>query len=403
MRTLTRAWPVVVSGALLCQCFGSSNSGSEAAQDAGAPDVALVEAASPDAATPLPFQLSNVTFAEVLSQAPMAMAENVTGSCMIKTDPSAPEDDCFSSPITVVTQSGGGSVSFVVVASLTLAAGAVVRVTGPVPLVLVSLGDITLNGSIDAHSADLNLGAGGAAGADSNAVGNGTGGGSAGSSTAPIGGSGGSFCGLGGHGGGATPSGTPAMSYGNPDIRPLAGGSAGGGGSVGSGAGGGALEIVAGGTLSLSAGSSINAGGEGGPFAGLAADQNAGGGGSGGAILLEATTVSMAGTLAANGGGGGGDYTSADGADATASAMAAAGGAGGTSGAAGGNGSAGSTASGSAGMAGASLNSGGGGGGAGWIRINTASGMAAITGTLSPAQGLSCTTVDTVRAAGSVP
>jgi hypothetical protein len=399
----TCAWAVVVGGAFLCHC--SSNNGGPPSKDGGtadAPDDAAQVAT--EAGAPLPFQSSNVTFAQIATQAVWAQEESVTASCDVGTALSGPDDDCFGSPLMAVPQADGSTVNLVVVESLTVAAGAVVRVTGPVPLVIVSLSDVSLSGAIDAHSASLNLGAGGAPAADSNMLGMGMGGGSAGSATAAIGGSGGSFCGLGGYGGGSTAAATPAMTYGNSDIRPLVGGSAGGGGTVGSGAGGGAIQIVAGGTLNLAAGSWINAGGEGGPIGGLAADQNAGGGGSGGAILLEATTVVVAGTLAANGGGGGGDYGAPSGADATADATPAAGGAAGTSVAAGGNGSAGSTPSGAAGVAGTmGLNSGGGGGGSGRIRINTSNGAVAITGLLSPSQMTACSTTDTVRAAGTAP
>jgi hypothetical protein len=408
---------LVMVGALLCQC--NSDDASSASQDGGLEDAPIaIEAASGDAApgdtalpdaeeagAPLPFQPSNVTFASIDAQVAMAQAESVTTSCTVATTMSDPGGgDCFQSPIVAVTQPDGSSVNLVVVQSLTVAAGAVVRVTGEVPLVLVALGDITLSGTIDAHSALLNVGPGGGPPAASDAVGMGTGGGSAGSGADAIGGSGGSFCGLGGYGGGATAAATPAMPYGNADDRPLAGGSSGGGGDVGSGAGGGAVQIVSAGTITVATGGAINTGGEGGPIGGLAADQNAGGGGSGGAILLEATTVVVAGNLAANGGGGGGDYANPDGADATADATPAAGGAGGTDDAAGGDGSAGSTPSGGAGTAGTGgLNSGGGGGGAGRIRINTSTGTASITGVLSPSQMTACATVDTVRTSGSAP
>ncbi len=394
------AWTLILGGTFLCQC---SSDGGVVSRDAGATD-APAEASSNDTGAPLPFQPSNVTFAEIDAQTAMAQAENVTASCSVNTALAGPEDDCFESPIAPVMQADGTWVNLVVVQSLTVAAGVVVRVSGPVPLIVVSLGDVTLSGAVDAHSASLAPGPGGAPPAASNTIGSGAGGGSAGSGSAEIGGSGGSFCGLGGYGGGSTAAATPAVPYGNSDIRPLAGGSAGGGGAVGSGAGGGAIQIVAGGTLTLPTGSAINAGGEGGPIGGLASDQNAGGGGSGGAILLEATTAAIAGTLAANGGGGGGDYAAPAGADATADATPAAGGAGGADVAAGGNGSAGSTPSGSVGMAGTpNLNSGGGGGGAGRIRINTSNGAVAITGVLSPSAMTACATVDTVRAAGGAP
>ncbi|MGH7280680.1 MAG: hypothetical protein ACRELY_04085, partial [Polyangiaceae bacterium] len=119
-----------------------------------------------------------------------------------------------------------------------------------------------------------------------------------------------------------------------------------------------------------------------------------GAGGSGGAILLEAPAVTIEGILAANGGGGQGGPTNPS-FDALASdqpAQGSAAAAGLT--AAGGNGSAGGNTAGAPGGNGdsqSSVQSGGGGGGAGFIRINTTSGAATITGTLSPSATTTCT------------
>jgi hypothetical protein len=154
----------------------------------------------------------------------------------------------------------------------------------------------------------------------------------------------------------------------------------------------------------MASGSTITVGGEGGPFGGVASDQNAGGGGSGGAILLEATNVSIGGVLAANGGGGGGDYSNPGGADATPDANAAPGGAAGASGAAGGNGAAAGLIAGSNGNIEPGLNAGGGGGGAGWIRINMAT-VAPLSGTTSPSASpaTTCSTTGRVRMMGAGP
>ncbi len=362
-----------------------------AAGDAGSTDAA---------ASALPFQPSNIASADINAQRAAAAAESISSDCVVKTDKTAPIQDCFASPIAVVAQADGTTVNLIVVASLQVAASATVRVTGAVPLIVVSLGDVTLAGAFDGHSASLNVGPGGAVGAQSNSAGSGPSGGTAAVATAAVGGSGGTFCGIGGLGGGQTLAGTSA---GAADLRPLKGGSSGGGGSVGSGAGGGAIQISAAGTLTIASSGAISVGGQGGPIGGIAANQNAGGGGSGGGILLEATDVALAGTLAANGGGGGGDYSGTGGADATANATPAAGGAAGSSDGAGGTGAAAAASAGSAGTVPGGLNAGGGGGGAGWIRVNTASGAAVLGATVSPAAATACASVGKVRAANTAP
>jgi hypothetical protein len=353
-----------------------------------------------DAAAAFAFQPSNIRLMDVMQAAPQAQDENLTGSCPIVTDTVAPEASCFLSPIEVVTQPDGSTVNLIVANSITLASDGSIAISGTVPLVLVSLSNVTISGSIDAGSRELNVGPGGAGPALSNAAGLGTGGGAAASGSAAIGGAGGSYCGLGGLGGGQTASGT---AYGNAAMRPLVGGSAGGGGAVGSGAGGGAVQISAAEAINMNTASSITVGGQGGPIGGLAANQNAGGGGSGGSILLEAPIVTVLGTLAANGGGGGGDYSGAGGDNATASATPALGGAGGADDAAGGNGAASTATNGAPGKTGATLNSGGGGGAAGRIRINSTNGMATLSGVLSPGATTSCVSQGSLRSAADGP
>jgi hypothetical protein len=387
MRAFSCVFPML---AMTVAC-GSSSSG--ISSDAGTPP-------GDGAAAALPFQPSNIALSDVAAQEAKAVAEDVTANCTIATDPTSPSQDCFHGPFVVVKQSDGSMVNMLVASSLTIEAAATIRVTGPVPLVLVSLGDVTLSGSIDGHSASLDVGPGGSPTAASNGPGMGAGGGAAGSGTTAVGGSGGSNCGVGGLGGGQTKAGTAS---GSADARPLKGGASGGGGQEGSGAGGGAIQIVASGTLTVGSSSFVSAGGEGGPIGGISASQNAGGGGSGGAILLEATTVALGGTLAANGGGGGGDYSGMGGADATSNATPAAGGAAGSSDGAGGSGAAGTSASGAAGTAPSMLNAGGGGGGAGWIRINTASGTATLGQVISPDPTTMCASVGTVREATAGP
>ncbi len=108
--------------------------------------------------------------------------------------------------------------------------------------------------------------------------------------------------------------------------------------------------------------------------------------------------MTVAGTLTANGGGGG-DYVAGDdspgnnGNFATTPSSPAAG-----AGAAGGAGGAGTVVNGANGTyISATPDVGAGGGGAGWIRINTESGMASVTGIVSPALTSKCGTQGTLK------
>jgi hypothetical protein len=360
------------------------------------------------------FQPSNVSLDVILGYAGSAVAETVAAPCSVTTDTSSPETDCFTSPIEVVQQTDPvtgltSKLNLVVVQSV--AVQALISATGPVPLVIVSLSNVSFSASgalvVDSNSTMIQVGAGGGAGGN-NGGGGGPGGGFVSSSTAYVGGGGGSFCGVGGAGGG----GTASAIYGSAELRPLLGGSGGGGGAVPAGAGGGAVQIVAAGQITMLAGSFISASGEAGSNSGdVCAFQNAGGGGSGGAILLEAPTVTLAGVLAANGGGGGGDTQGTDGWFTPPLSSAATPAPGGTGAPAGGQGGAGTTIGGSAGTAGVAtgdcLNdtaAGAGGGGAGRIRINSSTGTATTTaGTLSPASSTVCDTQGGLRMVGGTP
>jgi hypothetical protein len=345
--------------------------------------------------SPIGFQPSNLALKDIEGATASAQAEHVTASCKVETDLTAPSTDCFQSTISAVQQSDGSTVNLVVVKSLTVDAAVTITVEGPAPFALVSLGDLTLSGTIDAHSALLMQGPGGGIQAKSNAVGVGPLDAPTPYTGAPAG-AGGSYCGRGGTAAGGT---GIASQYGSIDVRPLLGGASGGSGAVGSGAGGGAVQLVSSGTLTIAAGGAINVGGEGGPISGLATGQNAGGGGSGGSIILEATTVAVAGNVAANGGGGGGSYSGATAGDGTADAVPAPAGEGDANdGAAGGAGGAGATVDGLPGLTGTTLNPGGGGGGVGRIRINTSSGAATTSGVISPATSTLCAIVGKVRA-----
>jgi hypothetical protein len=361
----------------------------------------------------LPFQPSNVLLSSI--DITPAAAADVSTNCKIITDGTT---DCFPNGYAVldVTQSDSSKAHVIVVSSLTVEPSAKITVSGGLPLILISIGDIHFNGTMDANAGTSTPGPGGFTQETSNAAGGGPGGGGAGSDTAAA--TGGSYCGLGGAG--AVTSGTPATvpaAYGAVDLRPLAGGSSGGNAAAGgAGAGGGGVQIVSGGAFTMAQGSYINVGGGGGNFGG-AATQNAGGGGTGGSILIEAATVSLSGILAANGGGGGAGQTGGSaGGNATPNTTAAPGG---TNAAApqsaGGAGGAAAVIDGLGGGDLAGNTAGGGGGGAGRIRINTTAGTADFsTVTLSPSVGAlddggtdvdggtsSCVTQGIVRASGS--
>lgn len=283
----------------------------------------------------------------------------------------------------IVEQSDGSELA--VFAGKNIIAESTVQITveGQRPLVLVAPGNISLRGSLYAVPDDIYFSKGNAGGFSgpgaSLTKGLGPGAGNATSSHA----GGGSYCGLGGKGGAADGS-LGGKAYGTKDLIPLLGGSSGGNGGTEAGAGGGAVQVVAGGDLTITATGVINVGGGGGGW-------NSSGAGSGGAILLEGTRVTVLGTLAANGGGGGeGGTFGDDGFRASPDDVAAPGGYTGTEAKDddGGNGSAAAELN---GLPGAALN-GGGGGGAGRIRINSASGSAVVTGTFSPALETECTT-----------
>ena len=367
----------------------------------GASDAGAVP--PPPGAGPLGFTPSNISLSGInLSK---IADEDVSRQCTIQTGTGGYQD-CFSYGVSaVVSQSDGSKVEVIVVKSLTLEPAGRINVTGGLPLALVSLGDMTLLGPIDANAARGAANAGGfSAQAGGQIKGAGPGGGPASTGTtfnASAAAGGGSYCGRGGQGGvESTATGqaaAPTASYGTTAIVPLLGGSSGGNGGLGSGAGGGALQLVARGTLSLGAAGHINVGGGGGTFGGPGIIEEASGGGSGGSLLIEAPIVKIAGALAANGGGGGSGYSgTAYGQDATPDAIAAGGGAGGSTG---GAGAASASIDGANGLTGAvtsdALGSGGegGGGGAGRIRINTMTGSADLPGaTISPDMSTSCAT-----------
>lgn len=274
--------------------------------------------------------------------------------------------------------------------SLTLSASKI-NPTGVNGIALVALETIELGSEIDLRRCNEPQNPGGSAGGATKTAGGGVGGGGAGggSSDNNSGGGGGGHGGGGGQGGAgqSEPRSTGGDFSGTPELLTLIGGGGGGGGTAARGGnGGGAIQLVANGTISLTATGRVNASGCGGQAG--QNNQSAAGGGAGGAILIEAPSVVMAAAavVAVNGGGGGGgDAGGQNGQNGGASLTAAGGGNGAANGGNGGAGGADQTFNGSDGIS--DRNGGGGGGGVGRIRINTRDGTATLAGdaVISPA------------------
>jgi hypothetical protein len=249
---------------------------------------------------------------------------------------------------------GGPELAVMHLGDWTVSSGVTVRVVGNRPFVVVSSGDIVLEGVIDAGARGQAPGAGGAGpGQGDGAGGNGghddsqdSGGGGAGHATAGARGSIGcsGFCG----GPGEPAGGVAGTAYGDVVVTTLAGGAGGGAGGSGTsgalpgcppgvgGAGGGAVQLYTVGTITIGgSGGGILAGGGGGTRGGQSgtscASSAGGGGGAGGVIYVQAERIELDGTLAANGGGGGSgaepNVAGFDGSDGTLSLSPAPGGA----------------------------------------------------------------------------
>jgi len=353
-----------LSGPRSGQCTGGGGSGSDATVDTPV-DMNLVDAPSGCYGTGVVVACFNT---------PPSMTHNLNAQT-INTD---------TSPL---CDTDSRNAAWCVVAGSTVTVAGTVTGTGTRPLVLLSTGTLTINGTLDvaSHRVAAIVGAGGDATCTAGTA-----------PTMSSGGAGGSFGGLGGVGA-ATGGGTGGQP--GPVTAPsaLRGGcrgqtGSGGGGGVG-GHGGGAVYLFA--STSISVVGSINASGSGGINANMASSSGGGGGGAGGFIGLESPSVMIAGQVFANGGGGGEasgtGSTGVPGGDSPDASTAAVGGAGGSDYATnGGDGSQGATKAGEAADAlctgnctGMNPNSGGGGGGgAGIIRIITSASSGA--GTISP-------------------
>jgi hypothetical protein len=396
-------------------CGGSGNGGgSSGSMNRGAGSGAIGQGQPT-----FPFQPSNISLAGHDLSALVDV--DVATDCEIVSDQNLGGGLCDAAALDwIATESDGVTkVHVYVVKSFQLEQNAKLKVSGPFVAAIVSFGDLSVLGPLTAAAVSGTAGPGGYGQSSGFTAGAGPGGGPAGVKDAlgpppgtgaisGISGGGGSYCGAGAtgtqEGNSAGPDtvspGAAAAPYGSADLRPLLAGSSGGTGGLGSaGSGGGAIQLVSGGAFTLGSLGYINVGGGGGGSAGETnAGQQASGGGSGGAILIEAKTATLKGVLAANGGGGGGYST--DGQDATPDGNAAAGGT--NNGAAlGGTGGAGTTVAGAAGTVATTSAAGAGGGGAGRIRINTTTGAAVTSGTISPAVATPCATQGTVRAIGS--
>jgi hypothetical protein len=306
-------------------------------------------------------------------------------------------------------------------AAVSVPAGVDVLGAGARAWVILSAGDVRIDGILHASAspwfaigaatiAHDNPGPGAAAGGGADANGGGLGGGERGFEAdwwVDSGGGGGALGGYGGMGGEVSgrSGGGGGATYAAATLVPLFGGSGGGGGADGDGGrgghGGGALEIASWTGIWLRTGGGITSGGGGGQ-GGHAADDGGGGGGggSGGAILLEAPRIDIGGIVAVNGGGGGGGAQDGStsgwsGGPGALGVASAAGGPGGGNGTAGGYGAAGAYVNGFPGENdGDDKNGGGGGGGAGRIRLNTL--VSSIGGAVSPGAETSLMTIGTL-------
>lgn len=313
---------------------------------------------------------------------------------------------------------GGRNACVLRVASLNVTSTGVLYGGGDLPLIVVSSGDVTIDGIVDVSSYQTDptfssfvrgagSNTGGTAGAD--------GGGPVGfGSYADGGGGGGGFCGAGGNGGdgsgGGGDHGNGGAAGGATTLEPLVGGADGGNGGTNpdsNGPGGGALQISSSTRILIGATAVFGAAGGGGDN-GIddGNDTNAGGGGgSGGALLLEAPTVSVTSGARFNAGGGGGASGGCvgmsdgrDGGDAAESfflgTLRAPGGAHqcGTAGITGGQGAGDTTVGGGAGQGGVTNASGGGGGG-GCIVFRTGGGTTPTGVVTNPTTVVSAGTV----------
>jgi hypothetical protein len=335
--------------------------------------------AAPDSGFPYP--ISNVS----LAGGAFAGAVTITSSCAYDTTTERGRGPGCSALVvsSVETQIDAPDLLVFRYDALAIASSATITFAGSRIPVLVVFGAVDVSGTIDVGA---RLGAAGAGGDPAGicTIGQGVS-----ASVDYGGGGGGGFGGQGGQGGNDLFA-RGGMIEGTERLTPIRGGCGGGdGGNVGAaglrGAGGGAVQISAGGPLTIRGRISAGGGGGGGGFARGTHGSGGAGAGAGGAILLEAPTILIQGAamLDANGGGGGGGATrlvdGSAGEDGRAETPALGGapgsGGGGGSGGSGGNGGALAVSGGGDG-ADSSRGGGGGGGGVGRLRLNAMLGCA---------------------------
>lgn len=376
-----RAWPFLLVAA--CS-FSPATSAVQAGGDGGTKDASMPDAPhvwmdAPPAAN-LCFGAQPYYFC--LDPLP---TQAITLPSTIKTD----TDQCIGGTIATL----GTNQQVCVYAGTTVTINAT-NVSGKLPLVIASLGDIAVNGLLDVSSRNRK-------GPNANSMyctytnvngqaSNNGGGGGAGGSFASAGGAGGAG------GGGAAGASTGAA--GTSVLRGGCHGGDGGDGNQGRGGnggdGGGAVYLVARGTITVS--STIDASGQLGRGGELGQNGNnagagAGGGGSGGMILFHAMrlTVPGGGRLVANGAsGGGGGSPGGNGVDGrnpdpTMPSVAPRGGNGNPNGSNGGDGAVGTSTGHDSSTAGDSGGGGGGGGGVGMIKV-LAGGVPGPNANISP-------------------
>lgn len=274
--------------------------------------------------------------------------------------------------------------------TITISSGAIIKVTGTRPLVLIAYDAIDIEGTLDVGSRRAPSEQIGASADDARCT---TPSGQA-DSVGGTGGAGGSFQFFGGAGGaaGSTPDGQPLPGTTPVDVHGGCRGGAGGsyqtsgGGAIGHS--GGAVYLIAGGSITFGSNARLFANGEGGGKAGIGG--GGGGGGSGGMIGLDAPTIAFAsGALViaeGGGGGGGGDSTggAGDGGDGVMPGGASAGSAIAPAGSGGSGSIAGAGGQGGDGPVAPTTSTGGGGGGGGASGYVLVFGRSTGTATISP-------------------
>jgi hypothetical protein len=262
-----------------------------------------------------PFEPTN--FDPAIHEPAVSMQSNVTLDCGTSTFDSSTlafGSWCkqFQPTPVIAPQQEGPEIVILPVASLTIASGSTLRLTGSRPILFAVFGDALVAGTIDASATGTTPGAGGNWSCGASQGADGTGG--TDRLVGASGGGGGGFATAGGKSGTADtdgkqkPGAIGGVVRGTSSLSPLIGGCAGGKAgecATPGGAGGGAIQISVASVLTITG--AVRATGGAGTTPCGADDEGGGtGGGSGGAILLEGSSVLTTGaTLEVSGGDGG--------------------------------------------------------------------------------------------------